>query len=390
MKNPIKNYAWGSKTYLSRLLEQGEQSQSPQAELWMGTHPQGISQIKLNDQWIGLERYISNNPDAVLGKRIARQYDNKLPYLFKILAIAKPLSIQVHPDKNQAASGFARENQQHIPLSAPHRNYKDPSHKPELVCALTPLWAMCGFRSYTEIQKNFMPFANIVTLCQSGQTIFHFFNQLMLLDQTRKNQLISAAVQYAHSFTDTAHWEWVIRLQKHFPNDIGVLAPLFLNTLYLKPGEALFLPPGMLHAYLDGNAVEIMCNSDNVIRGGLTIKHIDVEALLDTVLTKSMDIVPMRPQMGQSNEFHYHIPINNFSLTRYDVWNNYCQKISVSGPEILLCTKGNIQIHQDKDILYLKQGMSAFVSHAAKAYSIEGNGIVYKAFTRENLEGLLK
>jgi mannose-6-phosphate isomerase len=381
MKNSIKNYAWGSKTFLAELLEQGEQSQVPQAELWMGTHPQGISQIKYKDEWLSLESFISNNPDSVLGKRIAKKYDNKLPYLFKILAIAKPLSIQVHPDKNQAASGFARENQQNIPLSAPHRNYKDPSHKPELVCALTPLWAMCGFRSYAVIQKNFKPFTDIVDLCQSGQTIFHFFNQLMHLDPTRKNQLISAAVQYAQSSADNSHWQWLIRLEKDFPDDIGVLAPLFLNTLYLKPGEALFLSPGVLHAYLDGNAVEIMCNSDNVIRGGLTIKHIDVDALLDTVLANSMDITPIRPQMGQSNEFHYRIPINNFSLTRYDVWNDYCPKISVSGPEILLCTKGNIRIHQDKDCLYLKQGMSAFVSHAVKYYSIDGNGIVYKAFT---------
>jgi mannose-6-phosphate isomerase len=383
MKNPIKNYVWGSKTFLSRLLDQGEQSQVPQAELWMGTHPQGISQITDDGVWISLETLISKNPEAVLGKSVASQYDNKLPYLFKILAIDKPLSIQVHPDKNQATSGFTRENQQNIPLTAPHRNFKDASHKPELVCALTPLWAMCGFRSYDEIQKYFLPFIDIVDLCQSGQTIYHFFNQLMHLDQTKKNQLIAAAVQHARSRTDKTHWQWVTRLEKNFPGDIGVLAPLFLNTLFLKPGEALYLQPGVLHAYLDGNAVEIMCNSDNVIRGGLTIKHIDVNALLDTVIFSNMDISPIYPQMGQSNEFHYLIPINSFSLTRYDVCKNYCFTLSVSGPEILLCTRGNIRITQDQFSIDLKQGMSAFVSHAAKSYSIDGHGEVYKAFTKE-------
>jgi len=386
MKNPIKNYAWGSKTFLSQLLEQDTQATTPQAELWMGTHPQGVSEIKCDDKWISLEAMISQHPDLILGEKVARQFDNKLPFLFKILAIDKPLSIQVHPNKSQAVEGYERENQLNIPLSAANRNFKDKSHKPELVCALTTLWAMCGFRSYEAIQTNFLPISGDIALCQSDQTIYDFFNQLMHLDNNTKNQLIAAALQYAKSRTDQTHWQWVTRLAGNFPDDIGVLAPLFLNTICLNPGEGLYLQPGVMHAYLDGNAVEVMCNSDNVIRGGLTVKHIDVETLLDILSTNSENITPIHPQMVQPNEWHYDIPIDSFSLTRYDVQPDHCMNITVNGPEVLLCIKGNIQISQHKDTLLLRPGMSAFVSHEVHSYTIDGEGVVYKASI--NLEHL--
>jgi len=379
MKNPIKNYLWGSKTFLAKLFGQDEQTFEPQAELWMGTHPQGISQIKVNDNWISLETFIANDSEKVLGKRIASQSGNKLPFLFKILAIDKPLSIQVHPDKNQAAIGFESENQREIPLSAPNRNFKDRSHKPELVCALTPLWAMCGFRSYEAIQSNFMSMNVSQEIFNPEQTINKFFYQLMHLDIDQKNQLIATAVQHAQSRTEQTHWQWVTRLAMHFPNDIGVLAPLFLNIFCLNPGQGLFLQPGILHAYLDGNAVEIMCNSDNVIRGGLTVKHIDVETLLDIVSTSNEDIKPIHPEMGQPNEWHYPIPIDSFSLTRYDIHPEHCLNTTVNGPEILLCVKGKIRIAQDNDSIYLKPGMSAFVSHEADYYTIGGNGELFRA-----------
>jgi len=379
MKNPIKNYLWGSKTFLSKLLGQDKQTSEPQAELWMGTHPQGISQIKFNDDWISLETFISNDSEKVLGERIARQSDNKLPFLFKILAIDKPLSIQVHPNKSQAGIGYEIENLRKIPLSAANRNFKDKSHKPELVCALTPLWAMCGFRSYAAIQSNFMSMNVSQSLCKPAQTIYDFFYQLMHLNTDQKNQLIAIAVQFAQSRTDQPHWQWVSRLARHFPNDIGVLAPLFLNIFCLNPGQGLFLQPGTLHAYLDGNAVEIMCNSDNVIRGGLTVKHIDVETLLDIVSTSGEDMKPIHPEMGQPNEWHYPIPIDSFSLTRYDMHPGHCLNTTVNGPEILLCVKGNIRIGQNKDSINLKPGMSAFVSHDANDYTIDGHGVLYRA-----------
>jgi mannose-6-phosphate isomerase len=379
MKNHIKNYAWGSKTFLSELMGNDEQSPQPQAELWMGTHSQGISEIKYDNEWISLEKIISSFPNTVLGERIARQFDNKLPFLFKILAIDKPLSIQVHPDEHQAVIGFERENKLNISLSASNRNFKDKSHKPELVCALTSLWAMCGFRSYEAIQTNFNAIDENAELCQSSQALYGFLKKLMHLNKNQKSQLIASAVQYAQSRTEQTHWQWVARLAAHFPDDIGVLAPLYLNVICLNPGEALYLQPGVLHAYLDGNAVEVMCNSDNVIRGGLTVKHIDVEKLLDIVLPHSQVLNPIHPTMGQTNEWHYPIPINSFTLTRYDVQPDHIFNMTVNGPEILLCVKGNIQIHQGTNSLYLKPGMSAFVSYEAHSYILNGNGVIYKA-----------
>jgi len=378
MKNPIKNYAWGSKSFFSNLLGD-KQSSQPQAELWMGTHPLGVSEIKYDNEWISLEKLIYFNPETVLGEKLASKLDNRLPFLFKILAIEKPLSIQVHPDEHQAIQGFERENKRNISLSASNRNFKDKSHKPELVCALTPLWAMCGFRSYTTIQTHFSVISDKVKLCQSDQTIYDFFKQLMNLDNNQKNQLIASAVQYAQSRADQIHWQWVTRLASQFPEDIGVLAPLFLNLICLNPGESLFLQPGVLHAYLDGNAVEIMCNSDNVIRGGLTVKHIDIETLLNIVLPHSQDLNPIHPQMRKDNEWHYPIPIDRFTLTRYDVQPDHILNMTVNGPEIVLCVHGKIRIHQNTDSLYLRPGRSAFVCYEAHSYTVDGDGVVYKA-----------
>jgi len=381
MKNHIKNYAWGSKTFLPKLLGQEHGSLKPQAELWMGTHPQGVSEIKWDGQWVLLDTFISDHSDAVLGKKNAIQFDNKLPFLFKILAIDTPLSIQVHPDRIQAVEGYDRENQNNIPMSASNRNFKDQHSKPELVCALTPLWAMCGFRSYEHIQTDFLPITEKMPLFQSCQTRLDFFKQLMHLDHHKKKQLIAEALRYGQSRKDQTQWQWVIQLARHFPSDIGILAPLYLNLFCLNPGEGLFLKPGVLHAYLHGNAVEIMNNSDNVIRGGLTVKHIDVETLLNIVSTNNAVMDPIQPQMKQTNEFYYDIPVNQFSLTRYDIHPDQCLNTTVAGPEILLCTKGKIQISQDNEKLHLKQGMSAFVCHEAKFYTINGDGVVYKAGT---------
>jgi len=379
MKNPIKNYAWGSTTFLSSLSGAVSQSTEPQAELWMGTHPQGISEIKCDDVWLSLESFISKHPDFVFGESYARQFNNKLPFLFKILAIESPLSIQVHPDKDQASDGYERDNQANIPRSAHNRNFKDKSDKPELVCALTPLWAMCGFRKYETIRANFLSITDNNELCLPNQTIHDFFRQLMQLDSTRKHQLIRSALQYAQTRTDHVHWKWVLQLADSFPKDIGVLAPLYLNTICLNPGEGLFIQPGVLHSYLDGNAVEIMCNSDNVIRGGLTVKHIDVETLLDIVSTRSEEFKPIQPQMGQFNEWHYVIPMDSFSLRRFDILKDHPLQRKVNGPEVLLCIKGNLQIHQGNQTLPLQPGRSVFVCHQASSYKIEGDGVVFQA-----------
>jgi len=379
MKNPIKNYAWGSRTFISHLTGQETPSQEPQAELWMGSHPQGESLVECDSHWIPLSSLVSNNPDTVLGDNLARQFDNNLPFLFKILAIDHPLSIQTHPNDCQAIEGYERENQLKIPLSSAKRNFKDRYHKPELVCALTPLWAMCGFRTIESIQKNFEPLGSIIVPGQSIQSATNFFAHLMLLTDNDKSQLIDTAVQYGQTRRDQTQWQWVCRLASLFKDDIGVLAPLFLNTICLNPGEALFLEPGVLHAYLEGNAVEVMYNSDNVIRGGLTVKHIDIDTLLE-IISPDGELIQIHPQMIQENQWLYQTPVNCFSLIRYNMPSGHEMAISVNGPEILLCVKGSLTIRQNENMITLKQGMSAFVSHETRSYELYGDGIIYKAF----------
>jgi mannose-6-phosphate isomerase len=362
-------------------------SDKPQAELWMGTHRQGISQIKyLKDtivEWIPLDQLIKKDPIHMLGPVVAKRFDNQLPFLFKILAISNPLSIQVHPNKQQAMDGFETENKKGISLTESFRNYKDNQDKPELICALTPLWAMCGFRDVESIYTHFQCIVN-----KSLQNLFtdkciqSFFTRLMHLKENEKKILIDAAVQYSEKEKDLIQWQWVQRLSRKFPYDIGVLSPLFLNIVCLKPLEALFIQPGVLHAYLDGNAIEIMNNSDNVIRGGLTIKHMDINSLLDIVVFKSEKIHYINPQKNSDNEIYYQSPSDSFVLSRYDVLPDHSIHVKVHGPEIILCTKGECLIKEKKEKLFLKQGMSAFVAHLADQYTIEGQGEIFKAGCR--------
>jgi len=388
MKNAIQNYAWGSKTFLPELMGNPEPSDKPQAELWMGTHIQGISQVKhitANEtEWISLAHLIQTNPQNILGSSVANRFDKQLPFLFKVLAINHPLSIQVHPNRMQAKKGYQFETQKSYPLTESYRNFKDDQDKPELICALTPLWAMCGFRPYDTIYKNFQSIENKLKIgLFKEDTIPFFFTNLMNLSQDNKIKLIDIAVRHAsNNSVQEAHWQWVLNLSKQFPDDVGVLSPLFLNIVCLKPFEALYIQPGILHAYLDGNAIEIMNNSDNVIRGGLTVKHIDIDTLLNIVNFNSEKLHYVHPTKINPNEYCYQPPSDRFMLSRIDMSGDQSLEMNVQGPEILLCTKGEISIRQRNNVLPLKQGHSAFVAHSACQYHIEGKGEIFKGFVR--------
>jgi len=392
MKNTIKNYAWGSKIFLSKLMRTDAPINTPQAELWMGTHKQGVSKIKrIGDKdhtWDSLENIITEQKEQMLGRYVAKNFEGQLPFLFKVLAIDHPLSIQVHPNAKQAKQGFANENRQSIPLTAANRNFKDEHDKPELIVALTPLWAMCGFLPFETIKNNFKTIAGdylfkIKHSEKSSNEISTFFYNLLHLSNSEIITLITSAVNFASKQEDKIHWQWVKKLSSLYKDDVGVLAPLFLNTVCLKPYEAIFIQPGVLHAYLDGNAVEIMCNSDNVIRGGLTVKHIDKEKLIEIVTFNSEEVHYIEPVEKKSNEWLYKTPAISFLLSRYNI-KKIIETI-VKGPEILLCIKGEVIIRQNNVEHCLKSGMSVFVAHSAKSYTLDGNGEIFKAFI-ENQE----
>ncbi len=278
LKNKIQEYDWGSYTAISELLGKLSHSDTPQAELWMGAHPKASSMVEENGEWFPLNELIGKYPEYILGKTAAKKFDNRLPYLFKVLAAVKPLSIQTHPNRLQAKEGSEKENKLGIPLNAPDRNYKDNNHKPECICAVTHFWGLNGFRKIPDILllsekislKGLEKELHKIENNPNPQGLRIFFKSVMTLPSEKKKEIISYAAEQAEKFSDNPVFEWIIRLYHEYPSDIGVLSPLWLNLICLKPGEAMFLPPGSLHSYLDGVGIELMANSDNVLRGGLT------------------------------------------------------------------------------------------------------------------------
>ena len=225
LKNVVQEYAWGSRTAIPDLMGQSSPADKPQAELWMGAHPKAPSFVNVDGQWLSLIELIAKCPQEILGNDVAMAFGNKLPYLFKVLAAAKPLSIQAHPSLNQAKEGFRRENDQGIAMDAPNRNYKDDNHKPECICALSPFWAMCGFRSIPEIlalmrKSCSVGLAGELDLLNKRPDpagLKRFFTGLMTMDSPRQNQVIDAAVQNAHIYSDEdSAFHWITRLSNEF------------------------------------------------------------------------------------------------------------------------------------------------------------------------------
>ena len=391
MKNTVQKYAWGSTSAIQELLGQTNSVPEPAAELWMGAHPKAPSMVQYKGQWVSLADLIARHPQDILGKQIAKKFNNQLPYLFKVLAAARPLSIQAHPGLEQARKGFAIENNNRVALEAAHRNYKDANHKPECICALSSFWALYGFRDIAEI---LLLMGKICPDGLSGELdqlkknsdsggLKIFFTKLMTMETDQKNRVIDEAIQHAkqHLEEDPA-FQWTARLAADYPADIGLLSPLFLNLIQLKPGQALFLPAGELHAYLEGTGIELMANSDNVLRGGLTPKHIDVPELL-----KVLNFIPRRVEILQEThkdgmEKIYSSPAQEFVLSAISIaGDDDYRNLKVQSAEILLCIEGKAYLEDSsrKDCIQVKKGDSAIISAATGSYSINGDAVLYKA-----------
>jgi len=391
LKNTVQNYAWGSLTAIPELLGERNPSLEPRAELWMGAHPKASSFVNYNGLWLPLTELIARYPREILGNDVALEFGNKLPYLFKVLAAAKPLSIQAHPSLNQAKEGFERETDQGIDLDAPNRNYKDDNHKPECICALSPFWAMYGFRNIPDILAMLGKNCPVGLAAELELLIKHpdseglkrFFTDLMTMDSQRQKRVVDEAVRNAHRYSEEdSAFHWMTRLSNEYPSDIGILAPLLLNLIELKPGEALFLPAGELHAYLEGVGLELMANSDNVLRGGLTPKHIDVPELLKVLNFKSRPVNILKAVKKNKNERVYTSEADEFvlSVVSTSVGSPY-QSSESRSVEIMLCTEGTAYL-KDKgtqEIINIKKGESAIIPAAVISYSITGDALIYKA-----------
>jgi len=391
LKNSIQEYEWGSKTAIPELLGRAEPTEKPQAELWMGAHPKAPSSVYCDGVWRSLLEVIAQNPEEVLGRETARRFSNELPFLFKVLAAAKPLSIQAHPNLDQAKEGFLRENENGIPLGAANRNYRDENHKPEIICALTPFWALNGFRQVEEILRLLgeirVPLLEealaLLRNHSSRQGLKGFFNHLMTMEKDAQVKIVKEVAAYAEKRTERKPvWTWIARLHKEYPGDMGVLSPAFLNLVRLEPQQGMYLPSGELHSYLAGVGIELMANSDNVLRGGLTAKHIDVQELLNILNFSEAKVNILRPERVASGEAVYLTETAEFALSMVTVSEGVsfigARKRSV---EMMICTKGEATVTDlgKGETTGFTQGASIIVPAAVEQYRIEGEATIYKA-----------
>jgi len=389
LDNVIQNYAWGSKESISHLFGIDNSAHQPQAEIWMGAHPNGCSRVAETGEL--LSDVVSQNKESMFGDYTVMRF-GELPYLFKVLAADSPLSIQVHPTKQKAEAGYLRENEQGIDLHAPNRNYKDANHKPELVYALTFYKAMNGFRPIEQILSLFRQLGIKSLEAELSALEDHpnkdglktFFCAIMSLDEERKAAALADLDVALERGPKTALarevLDYVAEFKRHYPQDIGLLSPLFLNTVELAPGEAMFLHAETPHAYVQGTALEIMANSDNVLRAGLTPKHIDVAELIDNTSFHSTqpDEIKLAP-ICKEGKLSYPIPVDDFG---FDILSSgeQTQQQYLRGAEILFCVEGQVTVTVAGKSLLLKPGESVFVTSDSKVYQYRGKGTLARAY----------
>ncbi|WP_111910224.1 mannose-6-phosphate isomerase, class I [Aeromonas media] len=387
MQNPIQGYDWGSHDALTTLFGIPNPAGKPQAELWMGAHPNGCSEVTLAGDVQKLSTLIESTPAAVLGDATVARFGS-LPFLFKVLCAEKALSIQVHPSKAQAEAGFAKEEAAGISPKAANRNYKDPNHKPELVFALTPYQAMNGFRAIPAILALFdamaLPaLAELTAALRQSQDeagLQHFFHQMLILDGARKEEALAGLLAYAAARQDDETFALITSLAAQYPGDVGLFSPLLLNVVTLKPGQAMYLDAGTPHAYVRGTGLEIMANSDNVLRAGLTPKYIDVAELLDCTrcLPKPDDQILLAPHLEGAVQ-HFEVPVPDFTFSVYPAGEH---ALTTASAEILFAIDGTVTLQQGEQSLRLEKGQSAFVPATTGSYRLLAEGRVARAGNR--------
>lgn len=387
--NTIRPYPWGSTTALPALMGTTPDG-SPQAELWMGAHPGAPSRVARGGRLLGLDRVIERDPQGELGDAVVRRFGPRLPFLVKLLAADAPLSLQVHPDPERAAAGYERENALGIPLDAPHRTYRDPQHKPEMIVALTPFEGLCGFRPPHESAELLdalrmdwsAPYVRTLRSAPEEGALREVFSAFLSLSPDRLAEvgraLASAARRPGPLREELAVYD---RLARACPGDPGVPAALLVGLVRLAPGEALFLGAGVPHAYLRGLGVEVMAASDNVLRCGLTTKHVDVPELLRVVRFSALPTPVVRPVREGDGEEVYPAPVDDFRLSRLvRAAPDRAQVLPGSRPQILVCTGGAIRLTGSGGEVALGAGGSAYVP-AGEEVTVSGEGTVFRVTT---------
>ncbi|MGH3981440.1 MAG: mannose-6-phosphate isomerase, class I [Pseudonocardiaceae bacterium] len=398
LRNVVRPYSWGSRTAIAELLGGPVPAPHPQAELWLGAHPAGPSVLLHADgAQTSLLEALHTNPDHHLGPHCARRWGSRLPFLLKVLAADEPLSLQAHPSAEQAAEGFVREEARGIARDASERNYSDPHHKPELICALTDFYALAGFREplrtvelLAELDTPLLaPYRVMLEAEPNADGLRALFTTWITMPQPAAKELlprivdacvtllrrdgVCGAFPRSHGSDFRSECRVILELTEEHPDDVGVLAALLLNHVVLAPGEAMYLPAGKLHTYLRGTAVEISTNSDNVLRGGLTAKHIDVPELL-RVLDFAHGELPVQPGTPVGpHETAYRTPAEEFRLTRLEWPDGDTTPVWLWSPwsQILLCTHGSAELRaRDGSSVTVRRGGAVWLAAADPAVEV--------------------
>lgn len=389
LEGSVRSYAWGDVEAIP-VLQGREPSGDPEAELWLGAHPAAPSRLVGENR--GLDEVVGAAPIEVLGDAVYERF-GRFPYLLKVLAAAEPLSIQVHPSLVEAKAGFAREEADGPDRGDPARTYRDDNHKPELICAITHFEAKCGFR-VPAITSALV--ASLATRAPAGEWLTAFADVLAPADGVGDEDRVAATLGWLFALTAeeasalvaellpaaddlldeirsdetlmtyAPELEQLAELDRHHPGDVGVAVSLLLNHVVLAPGQAMFLNAGNMHAYLRGTGVELMANSDNVIRGGLTVKHVDVDELLRVVDTTSG---PAPVQTAGVGVHYFDTPVPEFGLSR--IVGPTTVEADPVGPEIVLVTDGEVSMRRGEEVVAVLHGSAAFVAADDGAYRIE-------------------
>jgi mannose-6-phosphate isomerase len=383
LKGKVQHYAWGGEDFIPTLLNGPNTDHQPFAEYWLGAHPNAPSILYLTDNSISkLPDIIRTDPKKYLGEKVAKQF-GELPFLLKVLDVKDMLSIQVHPSKEEAEKGFEKENQRGISLEAPNRNYKDRNHKPEVLVALGDFWLLHGFLPKQKLElvlENNKEFNALLPVFES-EDYLGLYKYVMELPQEEVDLILKpiasrlVPLYEKNQLSKMTPEFWAARvLDKNKPQyrnlDRGIFSIYFFNLVYLEKGQALFQGAGVPHAYLEGQNIELMSNSDNVLRGGLTPKYIDVPELLKHIQFEAIEPAVMNGESSGSQKT-YRCPVPDFIVHKIELSPGEHFKSQATSVEILLLTKGSAAL-ENKNKLFLGKGESAAI-FAEESYVIKAN-----------------
>ncbi|MFD5082457.1 mannose-6-phosphate isomerase, class I [Kitasatospora sp. NPDC058201] len=400
LANPVRDYAWGSTTAIPALTGTPPTG-APQAELWMGAHPSAPSVLDDGHGPRPLDRLIAEAPAQLLGPETVRRFGPRLPFLLKVLAADRALSLQVHPTRTQAEAGWAAEEARDVPLDAPDRVYRDRGHKPELICALGDFEALCGFRPAAATAALFdrlavpliAPWAAALRRRPAAEVLPALLRHVLEVARPGAGDLAAVTAALHRTAADGGPFAEACagyaRAAADHPGDPGLVAALLLNHVRLRAGQALALDAGVPHAYLRGVGVELMANSDNVLRCGLTAKHVDVDGLLAVTAFRTGEPAVLtartpddggtpdgaRAPGGGGIEEQFPSPAAEFRLSRLRPTAVPVRVDLADAPQILLCTAGRARLRAPGGAgLDLPPGRSAYLRPGAGPVRLTGPG----------------